>query len=108
MAHGFKVGDRVRRKGDVGYGTIEFINGPGTHCDIRYILGVTQSLYITEIELEEPGVWEVWRQDDHGNKVRIQWKLSEFDAKNLKNMLEARGHKQMYWYERSNESHPRY
>lgn len=97
MAQGFKIGDRVRRKGDVGYGIIEYINGPGTSCIVRYILGVKQTLYLTEVEAAEKPVYQVWRQDDHGNKVMIHKGLTEFEATTIKDILERRGHKQMYW-----------
>jgi hypothetical protein len=45
-------------------------------------------------------VWELWRQDDAGNRHRMQGCLTEDEARALAARYEARGHKQMYWAER--------
>ena len=47
---------------------------------------------------------EVWRQDDNGNKFLISAKKTKADAEELTNLLTARGHKQMYWFERCKNS----
>lgn len=43
--------------------------------------------------------WQVWRQDDAGNRSLVRAGLSEVSARTLAAELEARGHKQMYWVE---------
>lgn len=103
MAHEFKIGDRVRLKGDHHYGTITYVNGPGEFFTISYILGVEYSAQVHEIESErERLIYQVWRQDDHGNKVMIHKGLTEFEATTIKDILERRGHKQMYWVDNIN------
>jgi hypothetical protein len=44
--------------------------------------------------------WELWRQDDAGNRHLMQDRLTEQQARALAARYEARGHKQMYWAER--------
>jgi len=51
--------------------------------------------------LELPSLWAVWRQDDNGNRVVVNSNLREAEARALVDALEAKGHKQMYWAERS-------
>jgi hypothetical protein len=41
--------------------------------------------------------FEVWRQDDNGNKFVVQKNLSREAADKLAKELENRGHKQVYW-----------
>lgn len=57
----------------------------------------------------EPGTpplrFGVWRQDDHGHRVRIDRGLLEAEARRLVAELESRGHKQTYWIERDPRSH---
>ena len=43
--------------------------------------------------------WEVWRQDDNGNRFVVQTGLSREDAERLVVEFESRGHKQVYWAE---------
>jgi hypothetical protein len=44
--------------------------------------------------------WQVWRQDDHGNKFLVkEGFLCRGDAQKLCDTLTARGHKQTYWVE---------
>lgn len=50
----FKIGDKVRLKGDVGYGRISWINGPKEACTIEYILGVEWTGLIDKIEPHKP------------------------------------------------------
>ncbi len=47
------------------------------------------------------GEFELWRQDDPGNRFRILSGLSEYAAGRWRAVLEARGHKQIYWVSRS-------
>jgi len=54
------------------------------------------------IEKSKISTREVWRQDDNGNKVMVASGLTEEQAQNRANELEATGHKQTYWIE-SNE-----
>jgi hypothetical protein len=44
--------------------------------------------------------WRVWRQDDNGNRDVVEVVESEDRAKEIVWEFEARGHKQLYWYER--------
>lgn len=51
-----------------------------------------------DAEAEGPGLgWELWRQGDDGNEVLISKGHSRAEAERLCAMLEARGHKQLYW-----------
>ena len=43
------------------------------------------------------GVWNVWRQDDNGNRFVISGGHSQAEAEQICADFEARGHKQMYW-----------
>jgi hypothetical protein len=52
----------------------------------------------------------LWRQDDNGNVAEVATFTSLADAEAAKEEYERRGHKQLYWVKRSNESethHPR-
>ena len=42
--------------------------------------------------------WAVWRQDDNANQFVVRSGLTYPEAKALVRELEARGHKQFYWY----------
>jgi len=45
--------------------------------------------------------WQVWRQDDHGNKFLVKGDFRcRGDAQKLCDELTARGHKQTYWVEK--------
>ncbi len=44
------------------------------------------------------GTWTVWRQDDNGNSFQVESRLSYEAAQTLTAELEARGHKQYYWF----------
>ena len=48
--------------------------------------------------------WRVMRQDDHGNIFIVADSLSEEAAKDVVHHYEAKGHKQLYWAERSAKS----
>jgi hypothetical protein len=41
--------------------------------------------------------YELWRQDDNGNRVRIAVYASEAEADAERAAYEARAHKQLYW-----------
>jgi hypothetical protein len=41
--------------------------------------------------------WIVWRQDDNGNRFEVAQKQSRAEAEELAAVMEARGHKQLYW-----------
>jgi hypothetical protein len=43
--------------------------------------------------------WAVHRQDDNGNRFLVDAHLSREEADRLIAVLEARGHKQVYWAE---------
>lgn len=43
--------------------------------------------------------WRLMRQDDHGNQFEIRSFATEAEARRHAQLLEARGHKQMYWVE---------
>jgi hypothetical protein len=67
---------------------------------------------MTEVAMENPTVdkeklgdaisWQLWRQDDHGNKVIIGEYASQQEAERLKQEFEDRGHRQIYWVEKIN------
>jgi hypothetical protein len=44
-------------------------------------------------------VWDLWRQDNAGNRQVMQDGLTEPEARALAARYESRGHKQMYWVE---------
>ncbi len=50
-------------------------------------------------KLDEP-IFEVWRQDDNGNKFLICSFALETDALAYVDEMTARGHKQVYWSEK--------
>lgn len=54
-----------------------------------------------------PDRWAVWRQDDNGNRFEVARKDSRADAEELAAVMEARGHKQLYWVARRLGSIPR-
>jgi hypothetical protein len=45
------------------------------------------------------GAWELWRQDDNGNRVRVARYGSQDAARAELARFEALGHKQIYWLE---------
>jgi hypothetical protein len=42
-------------------------------------------------------VYDLWRQDDHGNKYLVERFMSREAADEARKRYEARGHKQTYW-----------
>jgi hypothetical protein len=52
---------------------------------------------------ELPDRWIVWRQDDNGNRFEVARKDSRTDAEELAAVMQARGHKQLYWVARAAE-----
>ena len=44
-----------------------------------------------------PDRWIVWPQDDNGNRFEVARKDSRADAEELAAVMEARGHRQLYW-----------
>lgn len=48
--------------------------------------------------------YELWRQDDNGNRLRIDVFATVVEAEAARAMYEARGHKQMYWVEPSKDA----
>jgi hypothetical protein len=51
----------------------------------------------TDRSSSQPATWTVYRQDDNGNRFVVQRRLSQEEALRLVAVLEARGHKQVYW-----------
>jgi hypothetical protein len=49
----------------------------------------------------------LWRQDDNGNCVRLASFVSLADAEEVRDAFEARGHKQLYWVESSDDDRDR-
>ncbi|QEL15780.1 hypothetical protein [Limnoglobus roseus] len=45
--------------------------------------------------------WTVYRIDDTGNVFVVKGELGQDEAEKLVQLYEARGHKQMYWAERT-------
>ena len=52
------------------------------------------------MEDREP-VWQLKRQDDHGNQYSVETFGSEEEAKMMMTYYEGKGHKQTYWVEMS-------
>jgi hypothetical protein len=48
----------------------------------------------------EAGPWELWRQDDNGNRFRIARFATEVEANAEQRRFEALAHKQIYWVQR--------
>lgn len=48
----------------------------------------------------EGHAWELWRQDDNGNRFRIAAFGSQAEAEAEQRRFEALAHKQTYWVER--------
>ena len=42
-------------------------------------------------------MWQLWRQDDNGQKFLVEAFPEREPAESLLRALEARGHKQTYW-----------
>lgn len=59
--------------------------------------GVTSS---HETSAAADGAWELWRQDDNGNRFRIGRFATEARADAEQRRFEALAHKQIYWVER--------
>jgi len=49
---------------------------------------------------EQDDEWVVWRQGDDGNPFEVARLATRSAADGLVAMLEARGHRQVYWIER--------
>ena len=49
-------------------------------------------------------VWQLKRQDDHGNQYAVETFDSEEEAKMMMAHYEHKGHKQTYWVEKSENS----
>ncbi|MFE8016657.1 SPOR domain-containing protein [Streptomyces antibioticus] len=48
--------------------------------------------------------WLVIRQDDNGNRYRVGRYATRAEAQKIADSLDARGHKQLYWVERINQT----
>jgi hypothetical protein len=64
----------------------------------------TGETVVALVRAEFSDFWRVMRQDDHGNIFIVADSLSEEAAKDLVHQYEVKGHKQMYWAERSAQS----
>lgn len=49
-------------------------------------------------------VWSVWRQDENGNYFLVKGGLTKADALSLVREYEQKGHKQLYWAEKSDRA----
>ena len=49
---------------------------------------------------ETAGAWELWRQDDNGNRFRIARFGTEAEANAEQRRFEALAHNQTYWVQR--------
>ena len=49
-------------------------------------------------------VWQLKRQDDHGNQYVVETFDSEEEARKMMEYYEKKGHKQTYWVEMSNNT----
>lgn len=52
---------------------------------------------VTRDDAPGAGAWELWRQDDNGNRFRIAGFASREQADAEQRRFEALGHKQTYW-----------
>jgi hypothetical protein len=50
-------------------------------------------------QVATPAAWTLWRQDDNGNRVRVETFATRSEALALQAQFEARHHKQIYWVE---------
>ena len=48
--------------------------------------------------------WLVIRQDDNGNRYRVGRYATRAEAQKIADSLDARGHKQLYWVEKIDQS----
>jgi hypothetical protein len=48
-----------------------------------------------------PAGWSLWRQDDNGNRFEVRRDQVRDEVERLKAEFGARGHKQVYWIERT-------
>ncbi|NUK71247.1 SPOR domain-containing protein [Streptomyces lunaelactis] len=48
--------------------------------------------------------WLVIRQDDNGNRYRVGRYATEDEAQQIVDTLDGRGHKQLYWVERTGQT----
>ena len=55
----------------------------------------------------DAAAWELWRQDDNGNRFRIARFASRAAADAEQRRFEALGHKQTYWVERQDSAEDR-
>lgn len=53
-----------------------------------------------------PAPWSVWRTDDNGNTFVVRDGLSHEEAERLVAEFTARGHKQLYFAQKRDESGP--
>lgn len=47
--------------------------------------------------MNEARIWNVYRQDDNGNRFLVKSFVSEAAARQCAAELESHGHKQLYW-----------
>ena len=61
-----------------------------------------------EIEIEVPDMFEfeLWRQDDNGNRFLVSTFPVFDDAEAKRRELEGKGHKQHYWVESVEKARP--
>ena len=52
------------------------------------------------LDEETAGPWELWRQDDNGNRFRIARFATEAKANAEQRRFETLAHKQIYWVQR--------
>lgn len=51
---------------------------------------------MTETEASTSGQFEVWRQDDYGNRFKMITNVDAEEAERIRQEFEDRGHKQFY------------
>lgn len=56
---------------------------------------------ISEAEQDPQTLWSVWRQDDNGQKYEVVRALSLEAAEARVAEFEARGHKQLFWVQKT-------
>ena len=62
---------------------------------------IQAKLQINEAQRFSGEFWSVWRQDDNRQKHEIHRDLPLAEAQNFVAKLEAKGHKEIYWLERT-------
>jgi uncharacterized protein len=70
---------------------------------VSYCLDLDGNVLAFAKEIGVNAYWDLWRQDDNGNKAIIEIFHSESEAINTQKEFEERKHKQVYWVEKKSK-----